>query len=72
MSLDPNRPILTGENPLIRLSDADGGAITIPALGARLTVNGVQAKGRPFPTQREGRPFSTCALAFSESWTEAR
>jgi len=46
--------------------------VLIPALGARVTVNGVQAKGRPFPTQREGRPFSTCALAFSESWTEAR
>lgn len=46
--------------------------ILIPALGARLTRNGVQATGSPFATQREGRPFSTCALAFSESWTEAR
>ena len=46
--------------------------VLIPALGARLAVNGAQAKGRPFATQREGRPFSTCALAFSESWTEAR
>lgn len=46
--------------------------VLIPALGARLTCNGVQAAGRPFATQREGRPFSTCALAFSESWTEAR
>jgi hypothetical protein len=46
--------------------------VLIPALGARLTINGAQAKGRPFATQREGRPFSTCALAFSESWTEAR
>jgi hypothetical protein len=46
--------------------------VLIPALGAQVTVNGVQAKGRPFPTEREGRPFSTCALAFSESWTEAR
>jgi hypothetical protein len=46
--------------------------ILIPALGARLTRNGVQATGRPFATEREGRPFSTCALAFSESWTEAR
>jgi len=46
--------------------------VLIPALGAQLTVNGVAAKGRPFATQREGRPFSTCALAFSESWTEAR
>jgi len=46
--------------------------VLIPALGARLTINGVEAKGRAFPTQREGQPFSTCALAFSESWTEAR
>ena len=46
--------------------------VLIPALGARLTRNGEQATGRPFATQREGRPFSTCALAFSESWTEAR
>ena len=46
--------------------------VLIPALGAHLTVNGAQAKGRPFPTEREGRPFSTCALAFSESWTEPR
>jgi len=46
--------------------------VLIPALGARLTVNGEQAKGRPWPRPREGRPFSTCALAFSESWTEAR
>ena len=43
--------------------------ILIPALGARLTHNGVQAAGRPWPREREGRPFSTCALAFSESWT---
>ncbi len=46
--------------------------VLIPALGARLTCNGVQATGRPFAAQREGRPFSTCALAFSESWTAAR
>jgi len=46
--------------------------VLIPALGARLTRNGVQAKGKPWPREREGRPFSTCALAFSESWTEAR
>ena len=46
--------------------------LLIPALGARLTGNGVEAAGRPWPREREGRPFSTCALAFSESWTEAR
>ncbi len=46
--------------------------VLIPALGARVTRNGVQAKGVPFPRVREERPFSTCALAFCESWTEAR
>ena len=30
------------------------------------------AKGQPWAREREGQPFSTCALAFSESWTEAR
>jgi hypothetical protein len=46
--------------------------LLIPALGAQLTRNGVNAAGRPWPREREGRPFSTCALAFSESWAEAR
>jgi hypothetical protein len=46
--------------------------VLIPALGARLTVDGEQAAGRPWAREREGRPFSTCALAFSESWTAAR
>jgi len=46
--------------------------VLIPALGARLTRNGVQAVGKAWPREREGRPFSTCALAFSESWTAAR
>jgi hypothetical protein len=46
--------------------------VLIPALGARLSRNGVEATGHPWPREREGRPFSTCALAFSESWTEAR
>jgi len=44
--------------------------VLIPAAGARVTRNGVQAKGTAFPRKREGRPFSTCALAFCESWTE--
>lgn len=46
--------------------------VLIPAASTRLTVNGVQAAGRSWPREREGRPFSTSALAFSESWTEAR
>jgi hypothetical protein len=46
--------------------------VLIPALGARLSRNGIEAAGRPWPREREGRPFSTCALAFSESWTEPR
>ena len=43
--------------------------VLIPANGARLTINGRQATGRPFPRQRDARAHSTCALAFSESWT---
>lgn len=46
--------------------------VLVPALGARLSRNGIQAAGRPWPREREGRPFGTCALAFSESWTESR
>jgi hypothetical protein len=46
--------------------------ILVPAAAARVTHNGVEAKGKPWPRDREGRPFSTCALAFSESWTEKR
>ncbi len=42
--------------------------VLIPASGARLTINGSFARGRPFPRQRDGRTHSTCALAFSESW----
>ncbi|MCZ6628577.1 MAG: hypothetical protein O7E56_10140 [SAR324 cluster bacterium] len=45
--------------------------VLIPALGARLTRNGVQAAGQAWAREREGRPFSTCALAFSESWTDS-
>jgi len=57
-----------------QLPDRQYGVCTvlIPALGARLSHNGDIAGGHPWPRQREGRPFSTCALAFSESWTEAR
>ncbi|MBC7802226.1 MAG: hypothetical protein H7Z10_16550 [Gemmatimonadaceae bacterium] len=46
--------------------------VLIPALGARLVRNGVHAAGQAYPRERDGRPFSTCALAFSESWTETR
>lgn len=42
--------------------------VSIPANGARLTVNGSFAAGRPFPRERDGRASSTCNLAFSESW----
>ena len=43
--------------------------VLIPANGARITRNGEQASGRPFPRQRDARVHSTCALAFSETWT---
>jgi hypothetical protein len=47
-------------------------SVLIPAAGTRVTRNGVQAKGTPFPRVREGRPFSNSCLAFCESWTEPR
>jgi hypothetical protein len=43
--------------------------VLIPANGARLTVDGEFARGRPFPRMRDAATHSTCALAFSESWT---
>ncbi len=46
--------------------------VLVPALGARLTRNGREAKGRPWPRDREGRPSSTCVLGLCESWTEGR
>jgi hypothetical protein len=70
---DTGEPLLIHTQPNAQ-PDRPYGVCTllIPALGARLTRNGVQAAGRPWPRERDGRPFSTCALAFSESWTEAR
>jgi hypothetical protein len=44
--------------------------VIVPALGARLTRNGVEAEGRPWPREREGRPTSTCVLGLCESWTQ--
>jgi len=45
--------------------------VLVPALGARLTRNGIEAEGRPWPREREGRPSSTCVLGLCESWTQA-
>lgn len=42
----------------------------VPAGEARLTVNGVQAKGKAWATApKRGPPGSTSFLAFSETWT---
>jgi len=41
--------------------------VLVPALGARLTHNGIEAQGRPWPRQREGRPSSTCVLDLCEA-----
>jgi hypothetical protein len=46
--------------------------VLVPALGARLTRNGIEAEGRPWPRDREGHPSSTCVLGLCESWTQAR
>jgi hypothetical protein len=44
--------------------------VLVPALGARLTRNGIEAEGRPWPRDREGRRSSTCVLGLCESWTQ--
>jgi hypothetical protein len=44
--------------------------VLVPARGARLTRNGIEAEGRPWPREREGRDSSTCVLGLCESWTE--
>ena len=40
----------------------------VPSRRAQLTVDGLVAKGRPFPEQREDRTASTSCLAWSETW----
>ena len=67
---NPGDPLLIHSEP----GDRPYGVCTVlfPVSGARLTINDVEAAGRPWPTERESRTFSTCALAFSESWTEKR
>ena len=69
---DIGEPLLVHTNPGENGRKYGVCTLLIPALGARLVKNGVEAAGKPWPLQREGRPFSTCALAFSESWTEPR
>lgn len=71
---DIGDPLLIHTQPNAQPNPRPYGVCTVlvPALGARVTRNGVQAKGQPWQREREGRPFSTCCLAFSESWTEPR
>ena len=71
---DIGDPLLIHTQPNAQPNPRPYGVCTVlvPALSARLTVNGEQAAGQPWKREREGRPFSTCALAFSESWTETR
>mgnify|MGYP001288360858 CR=1 FL=1 len=40
----------------------------VPSRRAQLTVDGLVAKGRPFPEQYEDRTSSTSCLAWSETW----
>ncbi|MBM3924907.1 MAG: hypothetical protein FJ320_02815 [SAR202 cluster bacterium] len=46
--------------------------VLIPARGARLTINGEQASGKPYELKRESAIGSTASLAFSESWLGPR
>ena len=40
----------------------------LPAKRTQLTLNGMVAKGRPFPEMRGDRQSSTACLAWSETW----
>jgi hypothetical protein len=52
--------------------------LSIPVVEAQFSRDGdvrdfwTECLETPYAQRREGKPFSTCALAFSESWTEAR
>jgi hypothetical protein len=68
MSLDPNRMILTGENPFIRFSETDGGTVTTNASFWRILISPADALapenrarhaqrrtvGRVYPCDRRG------------------
>lgn len=71
---DLGDPLMIHTNPGAGPGERPYGVNTvlIPAAGTRLTLDGRQASGRNWPRERDGRPFSTSALAFCESWTEAR
>ncbi len=71
---DLGDPLLIHAGPNVEANPRPYGLCTVlvPALSGRLTLNGQQARGKPWPRVRENRPFSTSALAFSESWTEPR
>ncbi len=71
---DLGDPLMTHTQPGTGAGERPYGVNTvlIPALGTRLVLNGVQAAGQSWKRDRDGRPFSTSALAFCESWTEAR
>jgi hypothetical protein len=71
---DLGDPMLIHTYPGDKPGDRPVGVCTVfvPALVARLSINGEDAPGQAWPREREGRSFSTCSLAFSESWTEPR
>lgn len=42
----------------------------VPARRAQVTLNGMLARGRPFPEKRGDRQSSTACLAWSETWVK--
>ena len=44
----------------------------VPARKARVTINGVAARGSPSPRDIHGVAGSSCCLAFSETWVRPR
>ncbi len=46
-------------------------SVFVPARQSQLTLNGVVARGRPFPEPRGDKLSSTAGLALSETWVRA-
>ena len=66
-------PLLMAHDQPSQLPEREYGVsvVMIPALEARLTLNGRKASGQVWPCKYDGQPFSTASLAFSESWRES-
>ena len=66
---DFGQPFVTGVAPRSNPERPLGwSSVFVPARKAQLTLDGVAARGRPFPEKRGDNVSSTAGLALSETW----